>query len=118
VAAQELHALVGTARRTLAAARRMVTRYQESSLRAELETTATLLAAAGIQTRMVLPPDVLPDRLDQAARAMLRRDLARLLGQEPARSMVTITVARRDQGLQVELRPDSTDPAAAGVTAR
>jgi two-component system sensor histidine kinase DesK len=118
VAAQELHALVGTARRTLGAARRMVTRYQESSLRAELETTATLLAAAGIQTRMVLPPDVLPDRLDQAARAMLRRDLARLLGQEPARSMVTITVARRDQGLQVELRPDSTDPAAAGVTAR
>ena len=118
VAAQEVHALVGTARRTLAATRQMVTRYQESSLRAELETTAMLLAAAGIQTRMVLPPDVLPDRLDQAARAMLRRDLARLLGQEPAGSLVTITVARRDQGLRVELRPDSTDPAATGMTAR
>jgi two-component system sensor histidine kinase DesK len=113
--AQELHSLIGTARRTLAAARRMITRYQEVSLRAELETTATLLAAAGIQTRIVLPPGVLPHHLDQAARAMLRRDLARLLSQEPARPIVTITVVRRDRGVQVELRPGGTDPAATGV---
>jgi two-component system, NarL family, sensor histidine kinase DesK len=115
--AQELAALVGAARRTLAAARRMVTRYQEVSLRAELETTAALLAAAGIQARLVLPPEGPPDRLDQAARAMLRRDLARLLSRESALSVVTITVVCRDRGVQVELRPDRTDPAATGMTA-
>jgi signal transduction histidine kinase len=116
-AARELGALVEAARRTLAAARRMVTRYQEVSLHAELETAATLLAAAGIQTRIVLPPDDLPHRLDQAARAMLRRDLARLLSRESAQPMVTITVARRDRGVQVELRPGEADPATRGVKA-
>jgi two-component system sensor histidine kinase DesK len=116
-AARELEALVGAARRTLAAARRMVTRYQEVSLRAELETTATLLAAAGIQTRLALPPEGLPDHLDPAARARLRRDLARLLRREPAASVVTITVARRDRGVGVELRPGEADRAARGVTA-
>jgi two-component system sensor histidine kinase DesK len=55
-AEQVLRALVDAARKTLSDARRMVTRYQEPSLRAELETVATLLAAAGIQSRMVLPP--------------------------------------------------------------
>src|SRR6266851_3480506 len=54
--ALELRGLVGGARRTLAEARRMVTRYQEVSLRAELETVATLLSAAGIEARLELPP--------------------------------------------------------------
>src|SRR5918995_1032722 len=94
-AARELEALVGAARRAPAAARRMVTRYQEVSLRAELETTATLLAAAGIQTRLALPPEGLPDHLDPVARARLRRDLARLLRREPAASVGNITLALR-----------------------
>jgi len=49
---------------------------------------------------------------------MLRRDLARLLGQEPVRSAVTIIVARPNGGIQVELRLDGADPAAAEVMAR
>src|SRR3989442_6500198 len=52
--AQELHGLVGSARRTLAEARRMVTRYRQVSLRTELETAATLLSAA----RVDAPPDL------------------------------------------------------------
>jgi two-component system sensor histidine kinase DesK len=115
--AQELHALVDAARRTLSEARRMVTRYQQRSLRGELETAATLLAAAGIQTRMVLPPGDLPDRLDQAARARLRRDLARLLSRGSARSTATITVVHHHGRVRVELRSDGTDPATTGVTA-
>ena len=95
----------------------MVTHYQEVSLRAELETTATLLAAAGIQTRLALPPEGLPNHLDPAARARLRQDLARLLRREPAASVVTITVALHDRGVGVELRPDEADRAARGVTA-
>ena len=117
-AARELEALVRAARQTLATARQLVTRYQEVPLHAELEATVTLLAAAGIQARLALPPEQLPDRLDAPGRAMLRRDLARLLGQEPARSAVTIIVARRNGGIQVELRPGGDDPAAAEVTAR
>jgi len=116
-AAQELEALVGAARRTLAAARRTVIRYQEVSLGAELETTVMLLAAAGIRARLALPPEGLPDHLDPAARARLRQDLARLLSRESARSMVTITVARRGRGVQVELRPGGADAATRGVTA-
>lgn len=117
-AARELEALVRAARQTLATARQLVTRYQEVPLRAELEATVTLLAAAGIQAHLALPPEQLPDRLDAAGRATLRRDLARVLGQEPARSAVTITVARRNGGIQVELRPGGADPAAAEATAR
>src|SRR5829696_8798510 len=110
--AQQLQALVGAARRTLADPRRMVSRYQQASLRGELEAAVSLLAAAGLQPRLVVASGDLPDRLDQAAQAMLRRDLTRLLDQESARSMVTITVARRTGGVQVELRSTSSDPAA------
>ena len=117
-AARELEALVRAARQTLTTARQLATRYQEVPLHAELEATVALLAAAGIQARLAMPPERLPDRLDAAGRAMLRRDLARLLGQEPTRSAVTITVARRNGGIQVELRPGGADPAAAEATAR
>ena len=115
VAAQELDAVVGTARRTLADARRMVARYQEVSLRAELETTATLLAAAGIRARIVLPSEAVPDRLDNSARAKLRREVASLLGTERPGSTVAIRVVRDDQRVQVELRAGNADPAATGV---
>jgi hypothetical protein len=93
----------------------MVARYQEVSLRAELETTATLLAAAGIRARIVLPSEALPDRLDNAARAKLRREVASLLGTERAGSTVAIRVVRDDQRVQVELRAGNADPAATGV---
>jgi len=100
---QELRGLVGGARRTLAEARRMVTRYQEVSLRAELDTAATLLSAAGIEARLELPPGELPDSVDEGERAALRRDVARLLG-ETARASVIIAVTRLDGRARLELR--------------
>src|SRR5258708_12488501 len=77
--AQELRGLVGGARRTLAEARRMVTRFQEVSLRAELETAATLLSAARVEARLELPPGALPGSGGGGERAPRRRDVPRLL---------------------------------------
>jgi two-component system, NarL family, sensor histidine kinase DesK len=116
-AAGELNALADAARQTLAEARRMVTRYQQGSVRGELEAAATLLAAAGIRARLVLPPDGPPEALDQAARSTLQRDLARLLAAAPAVPAATITLARRHGRVQVELGPDDADPAASEVPA-
>jgi len=113
-AARQLDGLAGTARRTLAEARRMVSHYQQATLRGEVEAAVSLLAAAGIKTRLVIPPGDLPDHLDQAARASLRRDLVGFLDRESDRSVVTITVAHHTHGVQVELRCDRTDPAATG----
>jgi hypothetical protein len=114
-AAGQLRALVGAARRTLADARGMVTRYQEVSLRAELETAATLLGAAGIQARLVLPPGGLPDTVDEGARVALRRDLACLLGDDQAPARVTIMVTRHDGRIRLALRADGAGPASTGV---
>ena len=97
---RELRGLVGGARRTLAEARRMVTRYREVSLRAELETAATLLSAAGIDVRLELPPG---ETMDAGERAILRREIARLLG-ETARASVTIAVTRLDGRARLEVR--------------
>jgi two-component system sensor histidine kinase DesK len=115
---QELRSLVGAARQALADARRMVTRYQEVSLRAELGTAATLLSAAGIPTRLVLPPGQLPDTLDEAARAALRRDVARLLRDGTPPPGVTITVARHHGRVWLELLSAGTDPVTTEVAVR
>jgi len=112
---QELRALVSAARRTLAETRRMVRRYQEVSLRAELEAAATLLSAAGIPTRLVLPMGPLPHTVDEAAREALRRDIARLLRDGPPPSGVTITVARLDGRVWLELCSAGTDPTEVAV---
>ncbi len=114
--AQELRGLVGGARRTLAEARRMVTRYREVSLRTELETAATLLSAAGIDARLDLPVGDLPDTIDEGERAALRREIARLLG-EAARASVSITVTRQEGRVRLEVRP-SANTRGVGVAVR
>jgi two-component system sensor histidine kinase DesK len=93
-AIEELRALVNHARRTSAETRRIITRYREVSLLAELRTMAALLLAAGIDTRLELPPD-LPHALDEPGRASLRRDVARLLEETAPSASVTIAVAHR-----------------------
>jgi len=104
---RELRGLVGGARLTLAEARGMVTRYREVSLRAELETSAALLSAVGIDVRLELPPGELPDTLDAGERAALRGEIARLLS-ETRRASMTISVTRLDGRARLELRPAST----------
>src|SRR5262249_20583499 len=81
----ELRALVEGSRRALAQARRTIRGYQRPSLRAELDSAAALLTAAGIQTRLELPRGALPDTVDAAARSALRAAVAALLRNDGAR---------------------------------
>jgi signal transduction histidine kinase len=101
-AARDLRTLVDDSRRTLADTRRMVARYRKASLLTELKTVATLLSAAGVDTRLELPRN-LPDP-DDGDRASLWREVARVLeGDNPA-TTVTIAVAPHDGRLQIELQ--------------
>jgi two-component system sensor histidine kinase DesK len=95
-AGPELAMLVERSRGTLADTRRLLSGYHQPSLWAELETAASLLAAAGISTRLVLPPGNPPDIVDAEFRSGLRATTARLLRDDAARSCV-ITV-RSDRG--------------------
>lgn len=72
VLAGEASALVDDSRRALAAARRLVNGYRRPSLAAELQTAASLLRAAGVETRVELPAEGLADVADDEVRAALR----------------------------------------------
>lgn len=98
------------ARLALAEARRTIRGYQQLSLRAELDGAVALLAAAGIQTRLVLPGGDLPESVDAAPRAALRAAVARLLHDGAARDC-SIVVTRQDGRVRLELRADRTEPA-------
>ncbi|MFC4120573.1 hypothetical protein [Nonomuraea zeae] len=101
----ELTGLSDDSRRTLAEARQRVRGYQRSSLRTELETATTLLAAAGIETRLELPRDGIPDTIAQQPRAALRSTVTRLLRDGRVRAC-TITVTSREGRIRLELRAD------------
>jgi two-component system, NarL family, sensor histidine kinase DesK len=106
----ELRVLAERSRRALAEARRMIRGYQRRSLRTELDAAAALLAAAGIQTRLVLPGGDLPETVDAGPRAALRAAVARLLHDGAARDC-WIVVTRQDGRVQLELRVDGSGQA-------
>jgi two-component system sensor histidine kinase DesK len=91
----ELRALSTAARRSLAEARRLVRGYREVTLRAELETAGTILAAAGIRVRM--EPDGGPraDRLDATTRAALRSQVIRLLATGDPPDEIVLPIGER-----------------------
>lgn len=115
--AAELRDLIEDSRTTLAEARRMVRGYQQVSLRAELNTAAALLTAAGIETRLVLPHGDLPDTLEEGLRASLRAALVRLLRADTPPRTCLIMVTRRDGQTRLELRTDRSSPGTAEVVA-
>jgi signal transduction histidine kinase len=112
----ELRGLAERSRRALTEARRMIRGYQQRSLRAELDSAVTLLAAAGIQTRLVLAGGELPESVDAAPRAALRAAVARLLHDGAARDC-SIVVTHRDGQVWLELRADGTGPTTPVVVA-
>jgi hypothetical protein len=101
----ELRALAQSSRRTLAEARRLIRGYQHTSLYAELDTAATLLSAAGIESRVVLPDDDLPDTVDETLRSTLRADVTRLLQDDMVQRCV-IVVSRHNGRLRLEVNAD------------
>ena len=112
----ELRALVEGSRRALAQARRTIRGYQRPSLRAELDTAAALLTAAGISTRLELPRGELPETVGADARAALRAAVAVLLRDDGARCC-SIVVTYEDGRVRLELRVGGTSPATARVVA-
>ncbi|MEV4571255.1 hypothetical protein AB0K12_46550 [Nonomuraea sp. NPDC049419] len=101
----ELSGLADDSRRTLAEARQRVRGYRRPSLRAELDTAATLLSAAGIETRLRLPRTGIPDTIAPEPRAARRATVTRLLGSEGV-SACTITAAVSTDGVRLEVRAD------------
>ncbi|MBO2452831.1 hypothetical protein J4573_37465 [Actinomadura barringtoniae] len=101
----DLTRLSEDARETLADARQRVRGYRRPSLRAELETAAALLSAAGVRTRLVLPQGPLPATIDDRPRAALRAIVTRLLRDHASRTCV-IMVSVRDGRVRLELRTD------------
>ncbi|MCK2218695.1 hypothetical protein MF672_033600 [Actinomadura sp. ATCC 31491] len=106
--ADELTALADDSRRTLAEARQRVRGYRQPSLRAELETVATLLSAAGIETRLDLPTSGMPDTIAPGPRAALRATVTRLLRDDTVRTC-EITVVGPNGRVRLELRSDLVD---------
>jgi hypothetical protein len=98
--AADVRALSEDSRRALAETRRLVNGYRRPSLAAELETAATLLAAAGVDARVELPGAGLPPDAGSAVRAALRDATAAVLRDETAASCV---IAVGYEGGQVRL---------------
>jgi signal transduction histidine kinase len=97
----ELQMLLRGSRGTLADARRMIHGYQRESLRTELETAVTLLAAGGIEVTLDLPDEDLAEAPSAGVQKSLRSGVTRLLGDAKTRSCV-IHVIRQDG--QIALR--------------
>jgi hypothetical protein len=110
----ELRALVEGSRRALAQARQMIRGYQRLSLRAELDSAAALLTAAGINTRLELPRGELPETVDAEPRAALRAAVGALLRDDAARRC-SIVVTRQGGRMRLELCVGGTGPATTRV---
>jgi two-component system, NarL family, sensor histidine kinase DesK len=84
----QLNRIADASRQTLTGVRHTVRGYQQVSLRAELDTAITLLAAGGVQTT-VIGTDGPPVVVDDEMRATLRAGIAALLRDSgPARRAV------------------------------
>ena len=103
--AREIAAATDNARRTLAEARRMVTRYRAVSLRAEVSTAAALLAAAGIRTRVDLPADDEDQETPARLRTALHAGTARLLRAHAVQECV-IVIHRRAGRVELAMSAD------------
>jgi two-component system sensor histidine kinase DesK len=107
-AAIEVRSLVDSARQTMADVRRLIRGYQVVPLRAELRTTMRLLAAAGIETQLVVPPGELPATLRDDQRRQLRSSIATLLSTDAVDRCVCVVT--NDNGLaRVELSAEMQD---------
>lgn len=108
----ELAELAAASRRTLAEARRIVRRYQEPSLGAELATASALLGAAGIAARAVLPAGDVPPDAEDTLRADLHAATSRLLLDGAADRSVVLEVVVDGDSPRLDVLPDAIDPRA------
>jgi two-component system, NarL family, sensor histidine kinase DesK len=102
-AATRLRAMIRTARTALADGRALAARFQQAGLRAELSSAAAVLGTAGIDVRLVLPPDGPAERPAETLLAALRAEVVRLLQDDDVREC-TISVV--GSGVRVEIRSE------------
>lgn len=110
----ELQALVDSARRTLAQARRLSNGYQRPSLDAELDLAVSLLRAAGIDASVDRPVGGLPVVADASRQAALAAELrartaAVLRDEAVRRCVITVTAGGGGDGttgVRLEVRTD------------
>jgi signal transduction histidine kinase len=112
-ARQELEALVDGSRRALAEARRLIRTYQRVPLRTELDTAVTLLSAAGVSARLVLPDGGLPQYADPELREALRAAVDRLLREQATGGWV---LALEVSGGSARLTVSASAPVSASVS--
>ncbi len=101
-AASGMRTAVEGARETLSEARRLATSLRNRSFRDELETTVTLLAAAGITAHLAFPTDFRSEDLDARLRGELRRAVAELLATDGTRE-ATISLASGDARVAITM---------------
>jgi two-component system, NarL family, sensor histidine kinase DesK len=99
----EVVALIETSRSALAETRRLLSGLRHPSLLAELESGASLLNAAGIDTRLALPAGEPPASVSASFRSRLRSTIASLLRDESARSCV-LALTTADGLIQLEIQ--------------
>lgn len=103
---RRLREIVGASRGSLAAARRLIGEYRRGSLRGELDTAVGLLRAAGIQTWVEDPTDVVSGSSDHELRSTVRQATAELL-RAPDVQHCVIRVIRRGDRLVLEVSADA-----------
>ena len=95
-AAAALRALVAESRTTMRAVRRVVSRANESTVRAELLVAVALLEADGAHVLVEVADDVALDATDPSAREVIRAAIARVLGGPTGREY-RLRLARGDE---------------------
>ena len=108
-ATSELQELVMYSRRALTNARRVVSGYRGSSVRAELDAAAALLEASGAQVHIDVADGVALDSPDEKARESIRAAIARALREEP-NAMYRVRVTRGRSGA-IDVAVSSADGA-------
>lgn len=106
-AEEELESVVEGSRRTLTQARRLIGRYQQVSSRAELDKAASLLRAAGMEVRVVVPGEALPPALDESVRTSLRAAVAQLLA-EGTTGLVVLKLGRENGAYTLDASLESS----------
>jgi two-component system sensor histidine kinase DesK len=108
-----VRSLVQRSRETLAHGRRTVGSYQQVTTRSQLDAASILLAAAGVDARLVVQDRTLLSVTDDAITSQLRSLVTRLLREGPSQCAIELDGSPGRPTLRVAV-PDSTNPSSNG----
>jgi two-component system, NarL family, sensor histidine kinase DesK len=108
-----VQSLVQRSRETLAHGRRTVGSYQQVTIRSQLDAATTLLAAAGVDARLVVHDRTVLNVTDDAITSQLRSLVTRLLREGPSQCAIDLDGSPGRLTLRVAVL-DSTNPSSNG----